>query len=226
MRTVKKLSWLSFLVAGLAVTAIHAADEGEKKGPVTLSKALKLGVEELTEYTDPSEVGQDRAAHLYATAKRVETEHALALKNVALVITLDEWRQTISDCRQGSTSLAYIVNGGGTMYSHGAARDCAELEDFMAVLAKRLPIAEGKGDAKANKQIDDAIAFIKKLKTFESGDAKEDKEAKASLAAEVAKVTEHWTSLKYMISEIPTEDAKRIATFAVDSLSWLKEGEN
>ena len=39
--------------------------------------------------------------------------------------------------------------------------DVAEVEDFLAALSGRLPLAEGKGDPKAAKQIDDTVAFLK-----------------------------------------------------------------
>src|SRR5260370_22764315 len=54
--------------------SVFAQDTDEKKEPLTISQALKLGEEGLTEYTGLSEVGQDQAAELYATAKRITTE--------------------------------------------------------------------------------------------------------------------------------------------------------
>src|SRR5262249_42052782 len=105
----------------------------------------------------------------------------------------------------------------------GHARDCAAVEDFLATLAKRLPLAEGKGDAKAAKQIDDTTAFLKKLKPFDAGDAKGNKKARADLADEVKRITEFWTNLKYMVEQIPAEDAKKIVAFAADTVNWLKE---
>jgi hypothetical protein len=212
----------------LSITCQFASAQNaeEKKEPVTQAMALKLGIDKLTKYTDESEAGQDQAASLYATAKRIETEHALAQKNLELVTTLDEWRLMITNCRQGSIGLAGIISGGGTMYSHGAARDSAAVEDFLSTLAKRLPIADGKGDAKAVKQMDDAVAFLKKLKPADLGDSKANKAAKADLAAEVKRVIEHWDGLKFMITEIPAEDSKKIATFVVGCLSWLKEEES
>ncbi|MCE9518825.1 MAG: hypothetical protein K8R87_04585 [Verrucomicrobia bacterium] len=189
-----------------------------------MAAALKLGVEELTQITGPSEVGQDHAAYLYATAKRVETEHALAQKNVQLVIELHRWREAIAKSRGSAYTLAYVINGGGTMYTHGHARDCAFVEDFIADLAKRLPLPEGKGDKDAVKVIEDAIALIKKLQPLDVGDVKSQKKAKADLAVEVTRVTEFWTNLKYMIDQVPAEEANRIAAFAAEALGWLREG--
>lgn len=219
---------LFLLAAALAIAApasVNGQDTGEKRAPLTLSRALKLGPEKLAEQTDGSEAGQDHAAHLYAAAKRIETDSALAQRDLEQVVVLDSWRDAISACRRGSCSLAYIVNGGGTMYSHGQARDCAEVEDFLATFAMSLPLPEGKGSAKAAKQVEDAIAFLKNLKVFESGDADADKKSRADLADEVKRVSEAWETLKYMIGELPPEQAAKVAAFAASSLGWLKEGE-
>ena len=159
---------------------------------------------------------------LYATARRIETENVLAQKNLEVVIALDEWRRVLSQCREASCNLAYLVNGGGTMYSHGAARDCVAVEDFLAEFAKAMPLPEGKGSTKAQQKVAGAVAFLKKLKPFDSGDAASDKQAKAELNSEVAKVLEHWESLKYMLDELPADQADKMAAFAVDSLDWLK----
>lgn len=215
---------MSAFAAGLAGPMIRAADPEEKRTPVPMALALKLGPEDLTKYTDLSEAGQDNAALLYASAKRVATEYALAQRDVALVNELEDWRVVLRKCRNGSCSLAYLVNGGGTMYSHAEARGCAPLEDFLADLAKRLPLAKGKGDPKAARQIEDTISFLKKLKPFDAGDAKGSKAARAQLAAEVKQISENWAELKGMISEIPADDATAIAAFAIESLGWLKEG--
>jgi hypothetical protein len=213
---------LALLPVAFAIVEARA-DDSEKNTPLTIAIALKLGAEGLTRYTDPSEAGQDRAARLYAAARQLKTESALAQKNLEQVLVLDDYRDSLSKVCVGSCNLAYIVNGGGTMYSHGAARECAPLEDFLAGLAKELPFAEGKGSGKASAKIDAAIAFLKTLQTYDSGDADSDREAAANLAAGRDRVIEKWENLKYYISEIPAADADKIAAFAGESLSWLKE---
>jgi hypothetical protein len=209
---------LGLLVCALAVS-VRAADDDAEKAPLTAARALKLGLDGVLEQSDQNEAGQDHGAWLYATARRLDTENKLAAKELELVLQLDEWRPTISKCRVESCSLAYVVNGGGTMYTHGAARDCAEVEDFLATLSKELPLAEGKGSAKANAKIDAAIAFLKTLKTYDPGD----KEAEARLAEERDRAIEQWQALKYMVEGIPAATAVRIVAFAEDSLGWLKE---
>ena len=48
------------LVSVIALSgSVFAQDPDEKKEPVTISQALKIGEEGLTEYTGLSEVGQD-----------------------------------------------------------------------------------------------------------------------------------------------------------------------
>jgi hypothetical protein len=225
----RRQSGMSLTGKILAVLAIAAASQvvvaqnaDEKQETVTMQKALKLGADGLTQVTGDSEVGQDQAAHLYATAKRIETEHVLAQRNLQLVIDLGDWREQIAQCRSDFYALAYIVNGGGTMYTHGDARDCASLEDFLADLAKRLPLAEGKGDPRAAKTIDDTMKFLKTLKPYDSGDAKEMKQVKANLSAQVKQTSGHFEALKGMISSIPAVEARKIAEFAIDPADWLK----
>jgi len=208
----------SLFLCALAVTETRAGN-AEENPPLTSALALKLGTDGLSKYTGESEAGQDQAARLYAAARRLKTENALAQKDLAQVLVLDSYRDVLSRCRAGFCELAYIVNGGGTMYSHGEARDCASVEDFLADVARQLPFAEGKGSAKANAKIDGAIAF---LKTLEISDADADKEAAANLDAVRARVIGHWEDLKYSIADIPAKQADKIAAFAEDSLSWLK----
>lgn len=52
-----------------------------------------------------------------------------------------------------------------------------------------------------------------------------DKKSRADLADEVKRVSEAWETLKYMIGELPPEQAAKVAALAASSLGWLKEGE-
>ncbi len=204
-----------FLVSHFA----NAQEVDKREAPLPISEALKLDEEGLTEYTGGSEGGQDDAAYLHASAKRITTESALAQKNLRLVVDLQSWRELISKCRRSIYSLAYTINGGGTMYSHGEKRDCAAVEDFLAEFSKSLPLPEGKGDAKAAKMIDDTILVIKNLK---SRGRQGDKTSKRSLADEIKSVIDDWTGLKNMIADIPAEDARKITACATDPVSaWL-----
>jgi hypothetical protein len=194
--------------------SVFAQEESEKKEPLTISQALKLGEDKLTEYTGLSEVGQDEAAELYATARRLTTEQELGQKNLQLVLDLQSWREVISACRRSIYSLAYIINGGGTMYSHGERRDCSAVEDFLSALSKSLPFADAKGDEKATSVIDHTISVIRNLRA--------PRDQKSELSEEVKRAVEHWTELKHEIAEIPAEDSSKVVTFATDGVSgWL-----
>ena len=193
---------------------VFAQDAEEKKEPVTISKALELGEEGLTQYTGLSEVGQDEASEFYATAKRLTTEQALGQKSLQLVIDLQSWRDVIAACRRSIDSLAYVVNGGGTMYSHGQRRDVAAVENFLAELSKSLPLPDDKGDANADKVIDRTMALIKNLHA--------ERDRKSELVESVKSATENFTNLKHLVDEIPAGDAKKIVMFATGDVSgWL-----
>ena len=207
----KKLT-VSLAVVVVMAGFVFAQDADEKKAPVTISQALKVGEEGLTEYTGLSEVGQDQAAELYASAKRITTEQALGQKNLQLVIDLENWREVISKCRKSCMSIGYITNGGGTMSGHQATRDCVAVEDFLVELSKSLPLPDANGDAKAGNVIDRTIALIKNLKA--------PREQKSELAERVKGGIEDWTNLKHMLEGIPADDAKKIAFFATDPVSW------
>src|SRR5260370_26190017 len=209
-------TFLSFLAgAAVMVGSVFAQDANKSQEPVTVSQALKLGEEGLTEYTGLSEVGQDEAAEYYATAKRLHTEQALGQKILQLVIDLQNWRDLISACRRSIDSMAYIVNGGGTMYSHGQRRDVSAVENFLAELSKSLPFPDDKGDANADKVIDRTIALIKNLRVQERG-------YKSELAERVKSATENFTNLKHLVDEIPAGEAKKIVMFATGDVSgWL-----
>src|SRR5260370_6218440 len=192
--------------------SVFAQDANEKKEPLTISQALKLGEEGLTEYTGLSEVGQDRAAEFYATAKRITTEQALGQKDLRLVLDLDGWREVISRCRRSCMSIGYITNGGGTMSGHQATRDSEAVEDFLAELSKSLAFPEAKGDEKPPNVIDRPSPIFKNLRA--------PRNQKSELTAQVKSAVEDWTRLKDMIAEIPLDDAKKIAYFATDPVSW------
>ena len=201
------------LVSVIALSgSVFAQDPDEKKEPVTISQALKIGEEGLTEYTGLSEVGRDEAAELYAAAKRITTEQVLGQKNLQLVIDLDGWRTIIAQCRRSCMSLGFITNNGGTMSGHQARRDSVAVEDFLSEMSKSLPFPDDKGDPKALEVIDRTIALIEKLKA--------DRNQKSELAERVKSAIEDWTRLKDMVAGIPAENAKKIAFFATDPVSW------
>jgi histidyl-tRNA synthetase len=215
-----------FTLLCLALSLPVLAQDEEAPKPVTQSIALKLGVEALAEkYTGESEAGLDEAATLYATAKRMETESKLAKVDLRLVSELDSWRGPMQECRRDPIMLASILSGGGTMYSHAAQRDAADMEDFLAKLSARLPLKEGKGSPKAIAKMDAALAKIKALKPADLGDAEANKEAASQMKENKAEALEHFETMKSMISYIPAEQSAMIVDFVVGGLSWLEETE-
>ena len=84
------------------------------------------------------------------------------------------------------------------MYTHASNRDGSIVEDFLSSFAKRLPLKEGEEDPKANKQIDAAIAQIKKLKGADLGDDQSNKDMGELMEAERADTIAEWENLKMM----------------------------
>lgn len=188
-----------------------------KTGRVTSALALRLGTWRLTRIIDygRSECGQDYAAKLYAAAKRIETEQALALRDLELVYDLNIWRESLASCRAGAWVLAEYEHGGGTAWGHNAERDCAELEDFLAHLATRMPIAEGSGNVEANKVIDQVIDTVARFNA-DFGSAEQ-------LKADITQCVRSLIRLKDLIKAVPPIDAKEIALIAVQHYSSFKK---
>ena len=212
------------IIACLLPLSLVCALAEEHLKPVTQSQALKLGVEKLTKFTNESESGVDQAARLYATAKRIETEGALAKVNLAQVMELASWREQINTCMDSCCALAYGYFGGGTMYSHAASRNDAEIEDFLAKFAKKLPYPEGSESAEVVKTIDEAIQFTTALAL--SDDAKlngDDAEANFNKAKE--EVIGNFKSLKFSLATLPSSTALKVAEMATSDLSWIKAEE-
>lgn len=212
------LSSRSLLFIAAFTASIGLAQDEEAVPPLPMATALKLGVEGLMEkQQDSSEAGQDIAALLYARAKQIETDVALGKRDVNLVMVLDSWRKTISDCRGGPPSLEGILMGGGTMYSHALSRDAAEVETFLASMAKRLPFAAGEGDKAANAAMQKAIKQLKALKM--EPDAEE--ESKKVLAEEIERQVENWSFMASQLETVPAEEARLISAFVIESMQWV-----
>jgi hypothetical protein len=104
------------------------------------------------------------------------------------------------------------------MYSHGERRDCSAVEDFLAELSNSLPLAEDKGDPKADTVIDRTIALIKNLRA--------PKEQKSDLAEAIKRAIEGFTELKPLLDEIPGEQARKIVDFATGPIGWVLSEED
>jgi hypothetical protein len=207
------------LISSLCLPAATNAEE-QVRNPIPMAIALKLGPEKLTKVIDwgESEAGRDEASIIYGMARRVETEHSLALRDVQLLRELDEWRKILSRCRLGVWDIAGHYFGGGTAWGHSAEREAAPLEEFLSDMAKRLPLAKGTGSKKADRQIDDAIARIKSLRSITGDNARFQKVVK--------RVAGNWSQLKTTVSTLPEDEANWVASFAVEHVGlfdWNRE---
>ncbi len=203
-----------FLVVSAMAPSLLAQEAEEKKEPLTTAQALKWSEDDWEKYTRLSEVGQDEAAELRATARRITTEQALGQKDLRLIVELQSWRHALTKVRDSIISMAYFISGGGTMYTHGERRDISEVENFLADLSARLPLPTAKGDEKAVRVIEHSIAVLKGLKA--------PPDHKKEFTEELKRATEALTNLKYMVAEIPADEAKKITMFATDGISgWL-----
>jgi hypothetical protein len=208
----------TLFLAMLAMLPLQAEDSA-KMPPLGMATALKLGVDGLVpKYAEDSEEGRDSAAGMYAAAKRLETDYALGQRDLDLVLVLNDWRVLVQECRQDYFVLQEIEAGGGSIYLHAMARDIARIEDFLATFSKRLPLAEGKGDAKTTAAIKTRIAEIKKTKL----EADADKEAKASLAETIEEQVTRLGELLVMLEAMPAEDAKNIGAFILSAQKALE----
>jgi hypothetical protein len=225
MNTPAHRRWLSIILIGIMTSPLPAQQGTDEKqsATVTMGLALKLGVDGLVdrkEYSDEVEHQEaiDTAASQYAQAKELETTYALAQRDLDEVQVLNQWREVIRDVRLDSIELEQLVAGDGSIYEQTMNRDGADVEDFLSTLAKRLPLAEGKGDAKAAAAIKARITEVKKTKL----DADADKESKAELAEAVAEHIAHLEALINMMETLPAEEAKKISTFALKRSKWLE----
>ena len=105
----------SLLLILIALAAPLVGQE-ETPPPLSMADALKLGPEGIAEKRgDLSAVGMGSAAIFYATAKRLETENALAAKDLFLVVELDRYRKAIAEWDGAWSEAMYAASGGGTM---------------------------------------------------------------------------------------------------------------
>lgn len=209
------------LAAAVFLTSLAAASAGEDAPkPVTLAQALKLGPEKLTDLTGGSEVGQDIACQLYASAKRLQTENRLAAKDMRLVAELDSARRTIGDCIDGFCNLAYGLNGGGTMYSHAEARNDVALEDFLAEFSNH-PTAPGKGDPATTRRLEELAKHVSSLEIPADIKADAGAEMVAAFAKFRAETLESLNTVKVICSESEPTRAKALGKFVVSQAKWI-----
>lgn len=203
----------------LATATAMAQDDDPKR--VSMELALKLGPEKLTRIVGGSEAGQDIACRLYASAKRLQTENRLAKQDLRLVTELDELRHTLGNAIDGFCSMAYGINGGGTMYTHAESRNDAELEDFLADFSKH-PSAGGKGDAESIARLAKLIQYVSKLEIPADSRTGADKEMTEAFLKFRKETVDSLNMLKVTCSESKESACKALVAFLIDQASWIE----
>ena len=79
-----------------------------------------------------SEAGEDDAAQLWASAKRLETEAILGKTSVQAVRRLNYWRKVLNQWEDRKLEARGIESGGGSMWSHLSQRNDAWIEKMLA----------------------------------------------------------------------------------------------
>lgn len=130
---------VALLVASSSISS--AEPETAKPFIDPLDVVLSLRIDELAMKRGiPSEAGLDRAARLWATAKRVETEGRVAKRSVRRVGVLSNWRFALDRWQDLQLELVATATGGGTMWGHLRSRNDVDLEKFLAGVADQLPL--------------------------------------------------------------------------------------
>lgn len=200
---------------------LHAEDD---RKIITQDQALKAGPDKLMEILgDESEAGMDHAAILYSIAKRLETETALAKKDLLLVQQLDELRGPLTRWQDEVMTLGYIMTGGGTMWSHQSARNAASREDLLAVIAKDMPV-EAPENPTTLKAWEKVKAEIEKL-ALPKDAAEFDPEAPKNFAEQKEKLLAHWQEMDFALYALPAKAANTVVEYAAQALEMLEPEE-
>jgi len=203
-----------------AVSAL-ARDEEPRKA-FTQAQALKLGEEKIADALKGGEAGEDQAARIYAAAKRLETENKLAQRDVEQILELGYWRKVLNDCTDGFCMTAYGINGGGSMYSHAANRNDADLELFLAGFAQKLPLQPGTGDPASLAKVEKMGTFVSELKVMEDLGP----ETMKIFKEEQAKLISALQNLKAIAAGLPAPQCKAVVAFVEKSASWIEFSES
>ncbi len=187
--------------------------------PVSAKQVLAHDPEELAfKLKDMSEAGQDNAARMWATAKRLETENMLAASSVQTVLRLGYWRNVLDRWQDLWLELQSLESGGGSMWGHFSARNDATLEEFLAANAQGLTAESADAGEKVSLDVlEQATNHIAKAKTL----AKElDRDIDQASKDLLNKMDEAQSELRFSLSTI--RDAKTRKTVN----QWLLEKAN
>jgi hypothetical protein len=171
---------------------------------VTAAEALTLGAEGIAaKRGDESEAGLGFASLFYAAARRLETENALAAKDITLVVDLGRYREAVAAWDLAWGDAMYAFSGGGSMWVHLSSHREASREEMLAKLAQRMPLKSGAATsetlarwAKIGQAIDDANL---------SADA--DPELKAGWEQQKQSLHSLWERLDFELQALENTDA-------------------
>ena len=202
------LATIPFVLSG--ASCLSAAEP-----ELSIEQVLKIGVDDLAvKLGNASEAGEDDAAQLWATARRLKTEAALGKSSVQAVKRLAEWRAVINRWMDAAVFSSSIESGGGSLYSHIANRNDAAIEAFLAKYYVALSAVPKKGapcQLEFNKK---ALANIKAgLKEADADDESGQDFAKRMTDT----LNREQENLRYLLQHLSDEKVKKEVT------KWLME---
>lgn len=171
---------------------------------VTASEALALGAEGIAaKRGDESEAGLGFASLFYAAAKRLETENALAAKDITLVVDLERYREAVAAWDFAWGDAMYAVSGGGSMWVHLASHREAMREEMLAKLAQRMPLKAGAATADTLARWAGVGQAIEKAALAEEADP----ELKAGWDQQKQSLHSLWERLDFELQALDNADA-------------------
>ncbi len=189
----------------LSLPPIHAQEEAAPSIPLT--EAVKLGVEGIAEKRgDTSETGYANAAITYAAAKRLETENALAARDMAFVVDLDHLRDVISGWDVAWSEALYAAAGGGTMWARLPAHLEASGEEMLAKLAKRMPLKPGSASPETLARWNKVGKIIEKASVPEFAD----ETTRAGWKNQKDSLHSLWEGISYELQALADADARTL----------------
>lgn len=203
-----KITWIT--VATLALAMLSTGSRADEK-PMSVAEVLKHTPEELArKLGNSSEAGEDRAAQLWAVAKRAETDAALGKTSVQAMQRLNEWRKVLNEWEDLKLRARGIKSGGGTMWSHLGARNDAYIESFLAKHMAALS-AGHKASGKPFKS-----GYLESLNaTIDAGvrELGDDMPHLGTMAASAKdQLRNTYAHLQYMIGTLPDGEARTAVT--------------
>lgn len=188
----------------LAFFAYNLRSQESAPPAVSAVEALQLGAEGIAaKRGDESEAGLGFASLFYAAAKRLETENALAARDITLVVDLGRYREAIAAWDLAWGDAMYAFSGGGSMWVHLASHREASREEMLAKLAQRMPLKAGAATAET------LARWAKIGQTIEAAEISPDADPELKAGWEQQKQSLHslWERLDFELQALDNADA-------------------